>query len=160
MKRNERRGNALDVFLILLLIFSLIGMGFSFWFRTRENTASGEEVQAVLVLEWKAISPEVIACLRDGDALYTAAGAYYGQLEGISFTGAEVTLLSNGSYCKGAWSENVLCDAELVVRVTGVRQNGSFLRAGQYAVPVGQSVELYSSLACVRATVKSLSFLR
>lgn len=148
----KRKGSLLDLFLILLLALCLVGLGLRYS-ALRQKTDEGELVGYRVVMTVKGVPSATASCLAEGDALYTISGEQFGILESVVTSPARVRLYSDGVYYDGEWSEDILCDMEVSVTVSGEENGAILLRNGTTAILCGQTLTLCSTLAALPFTV-------
>lgn len=155
-ERNEEgrvRFRLTDLFLILLLLLCIAGMIFRWW-SLRHNAA--EELQTFVVsAEWREVDNRTVACLHEGDWLYTAAGEAFGQVAFLESLPAEVRLLEGGSWYEGSYPEDTVSDVSLTVYVSARVGEGILLRGGTHALNIGEIYRLYSGQAEVHLRLLS-----
>ena len=142
----ERRGNVLDLFLILLLVFSILGV----IARYREvGMTVDASTEGELVLRVESTDAALSECLTVGEELYLVSGAYYGELVGIESARARISLLEGGSFFEGEWDENGPREFTLTVKVMGSVKSGVFYHLQREALLVGSTLTLYGERAVI-----------
>ena len=146
-----RRGNVLDLFLILLLVFSLVSVIGRFG---GGEGSRGEVTEGVVSVQVDSCDASLFECLSVGEALYLASGEYFGELEGIEVTPASVTLLEDGVFFVGTWDGDGPRRFVFSIRVAGRVREDVFYRAEHEALLSGLPVVLYGERAVIRGTVR------
>lgn len=131
-----------DRFLILLFILCLLATGIRVW--SLQAGGRGELSEFSVLLEWRDVDARTAACLSEGEALYTAAGEYYGVVEGLELLPAQWEVVQNGEVLRLSLPLEERCNVRLRVRVQGREENGAFLRGGFQALAMGERIKLYS----------------
>ena len=153
MKRE--RGNLLDLFLILLLVFSVIGVGLRQHALQRERQVVEEERYFVTLL-LKKVPAEWIDCVSVGETLYLPDGTSFGVLRTLSCRPAQEILSGNGGTQSVLWEDGTFLDVSAVVEVQGQVREGVLLRDGKYALLLWSRQTLYSARAQWQATVSEV----
>ena len=138
------RGSVLDLFLILLFSFCLVGAVL----RYRDlRRGEGEDSRApyLITAVVREIPTETAACIEAGEELYTVEGELYGVVRSVSSAPTRWHLVSNGAYYEGVWPEEWVCDLTLTVAVPGSESGGVLLREGRWPLLTGQRTVLYSN---------------
>ena len=143
MSGRERRLNAADWFLILLgglslggILLRFLGLG---------EVDRGELQRFAVVAEWKDADARTVACLHEGEVLYTAAGEVFGVVRSIEDTPSEVEILSGGEVHRTQSVSRV--NAFVEIEVTGrVSEDRLFSERGEL-LAAGQTVRIYSRRA-------------
>lgn len=146
MRQRSRTGNLLDLSLILLLVFCLLGVGLR---QRMQKTGTGEETRGphrVTVL-LERLPAEWPSCVEVGERLYFADGTPFGELLTMTVLPAEELLVVGEGEVSIPWGEELLCSVRAELLVTGAWQDGVLLREGAYALPLGSQLTLYSSRA-------------
>lgn len=156
MRRRARVGNLLDLSLILLLVFCLLGVGLRHRMQKNgEQALVEEDFRVTLLLE--GLPAEWPHCVKVGETLYLGDGTPFGELLSCVSEPSSVRLLLDGELRHVAWEEGELCDVRAEVLVCGRERDGLLLRAGGQALPVGGRLTLYSARAEWKATVAATS---
>lgn len=143
MKRtHKKRGNAFDVCLLLLFLFS-IGGGILRWHSFGERTL--EDAQALVTLKASALHAESAECLAVGEVLYTVDGEIWGRVRSIQKTPTPILMEHNGDRVSGTYAEDERCDLTVTAEITGTWREELFLRGGRDAILTGEIRELYSA---------------
>jgi hypothetical protein len=126
--------------LILLAVLSVVGIVFRLlsW----RTPSGGETAEYEFLAKWEGVNRETLACLDEGERLYTAAGEYFGQVVSVRTEAAEITLTDGGITYRGAAPESV-CNVILTVRTRGAFRDGVFFRDGRRILGLGESYLLY-----------------
>ncbi len=146
----ERQGNVLDLFFVLLLILSAVGVGGRF---LRSETYDGEETEMLVRVRIPVSDASLEECLHPGERTYLSTGEYYGVLEALESERAEVRLFDGGRFVSGTWEEGGPREYLLTVRVKGRIRENVFYREGREAVLVGREIEVWGEYARVFGTV-------
>ena len=155
-KRNERRGSILDLVLVFLLILSVLGIAFRLQqIKGLSTEQSYKEYQ--LVGHTGTVHPDFLRCIEGGDALYTAAGEYFGYLRAVRATPTRVTLFSEGKYTSAEWDLWKKNDLYVEVIFEGLEREGRILWNGRSDVMIGQTITLYSEYAVLHVMIESVS---
>ena len=154
-EKKAGRGNLLDLFLIFLLLFSLLGALFRWDSLRQSNGGESERLLAVLVL--RAVDPCIAECLREGEGGYRVSGEYFGELVAKAIRPSGVTCIEDGVWVEGEWDSSLFCDLYLTFSFLGRRVGSRVLHSGTQPLSVGQSITLYTERAELHATVVSLA---
>ena len=140
-KREDRRWNAGDTLLILLAVLSVVGIVLRLlsW----REPSGGETEGYEFLAKWEGVDVRTLACLDEGERLYTAAGDCFGEVVSVRTEAAEITLTEGGITYRTEAPEGV-CDAFLSVRVRGAFSDGVFFRDGKRILGLGESYLLHS----------------
>lgn len=130
----QKRLHSTDWILIALFALSLVAILLRFRIPGAKEAA---EEHFLLVGEWRGIDRRTLACLQEGDALYTPAGAFFGDVIGIEW------LDENDGRGR----------AVLRISVSGGLTDGVLMRGGTNGIYLGESYLLYSELAELRLCV-------
>ena len=150
----ERRGNALDLFLVLLLVFSLLGV---IGRLGDTDSAAYEESEAIMLVRVEASDAALLDCLFVGEPLYLASGEYYGELAAIDSSPAKITLLEDGAFLSGEWDADGPRDYLVSVKTKGAWKGSSFFRSERDILLVGADVTLYGERAVIRGRTVEVS---
>ncbi|MBQ2734825.1 MAG: DUF4330 family protein [Clostridia bacterium] len=153
-KKSTRKGSILDLFLIFLLIFSILGIVLRYR-EMKQLSAKNEMREYVVLAVMEAIDPHVVECLQIGEELFTAAGEKWGRVASISRSPAKASLISDGKIVPGVWDGDRKCDLLVEIVFEGSENGGVVLQNGKAAILVGQNWTLYSE-----RTVLLLRFLK
>ena len=146
MKKRERSGNLLDLFLVLVLVLSFCGILLRRYDLSKPSKTEDLREYTV-VAECKGILYDSVECILDGEILYTAQGEIYGVLEDHDVKPAKAVFWENGELHQGYWQGNTRCDVTLLLRVNAKESDHGLLKDGTLAILCGQSVILYSDQA-------------
>lgn len=155
-KRNERRGSILDLVLVFLLILSVLGIAFRLQQIKGPSTEQSYK-EYHLVGHTGTVHPDILRCIEGGDALYTAAGEYFGYLRAVRATPTRVTLFSEGKYTSAEWDLWKKTDLYVEVIFDGSEREGRILWNGRSDVMIGQTITLYSEYAVLHVMIESVS---
>ena len=146
----ERRGNVLDLFLILLLAFSLVSVLGRFG---ESRDAFGESVEGTVTVRVERSDAMLSECLDIGESLYLSTGEYYGELIDIERLPARVTLLEDGVFYVGEYGEEGPWEYLASVRVAGEVRENVFYRSERDALLSGRTVTLWGARTVIRGTI-------
>lgn len=137
---SQKRGGLLDVFIILLIVLSVVGI----CLRMQALQSGGDNdsfcrVRAVV----KNLPTETADCLTEGESLYTNDGSLYGMVESIETEPARITVYQGDKAYHGVWEDGSTVDLEIWMTLTGSVGEDVFLRDGKHAVLLGEQVLLY-----------------
>jgi len=154
-ERASRRGNPLDLFLVFLILFSVLGAFFR-WYSLRQIQA--EETDDVLVAEivLRDADPHVAECLTVGERVWRASGEYFGELIEVAIRPSRITRVEGGVSVEGEWDPRLRCDLYLSVRFSGRAARGRILHGGTQPLSVGQNMTLYTERAELRSLIVKL----
>ncbi len=155
-ERKKRRGSILDLVLIFLLILSALGIAFR-WQQIKGLSAEQSYKEYRLVGHTGTLHPDILRCVENGEALYTASGEYYGRLKTVHAMASRVTLFSEGKYLSAEWDPQKKTDLYVEVIFEGTERGGRILRNGRSDVMIGQTVTLYSEYAVLHILIDSVS---
>ena len=82
-----------------------------------------------------------------------ASGELFGEIVSIARLPSQISLISNGMYYEGKWAEDVLCVANLQIRVLAIQTERGFLIHGRRCTLGGLPEPLYSDRAMLHLTV-------
>lgn len=141
-RKTHARYGIFDLFFLLLLLLSLLGIGVRVY---SSSLGGAEETEHVLAMGWiPGRSAESAAQISEGAALYTAAGEAVGYIRSVRRAPAEERLLSNGSYCTVRWPASDRVDVTLELELLGGKGEGGFLLLGREVWSTGGSYTLYT----------------
>jgi hypothetical protein len=169
-KRFWRRGNVLDIVIILLLLAAAFAIGYRYYQTVTEE--KNDTLDTVMVtFEVKSAQPTIVQAIKAGDTIYLdGANSAFGQItahaaatDGTPFavSAAKVTVQDeNGNYVEIALPDGSLIDFVGTVSCLGfVDENGTFLLDGRTPVTPGQTIAVHTEQASFVLTVVSLSLL-
>ena len=140
----KRHGSVLDIFLVFLLLFSVLGI-FLRSHSLKSLSASEEMRKYVAFAVMESVDPRLFDCLEVGEPVFTAAGETWGRVSGVSRTPAKTSVQGNdGAIVQGVWEETRRCDLLVEILFEGNDSAGRVLQNGKTAVLAGQRVTLYS----------------
>lgn len=152
-QNRKRRMNLADVFLILLAVLSVSGILLRLW---RIRQAEGMNLREYAVeTEWRDVDLRTVACLREGETLYTAAGEAFGTVLAMERTPCETEVIADGTVYRVV--SETRCNVRIRLSVACRESDGQLLRGDGSALTVGQTLRLYSSLAELPLKVVLLS---
>lgn len=140
-RKKAEGGSVLDVFLILLLLFSLLTVALRAY---RLRTAEDITERASVVLLAENVRGEIAQGIHVGERLYTVDGTFYGTVTQVRKTGSAVEIREGGRLYLGEWDPDIWCDLFLTVEVQGRERDGIFYQNGSHAVLTGQRAALYT----------------
>lgn len=150
MRSGERRGSAIDVLFLLLLVALIIGAHLRQIDRNADE--NGAQTAAEVTLAVSSLYAPTVNCIAVGDALYRSDGTPLGTISGIEKAPSRVVLEENGSFLVGTPSDTQW-DLRLRVQLKGSFHGSILFEGGRYAMPIGKPLSLYTDLAALRATV-------
>ena len=140
-----------DLFLILLLLFSLAGLGLRWW--NRRQITDTALVPIELTLRMSAVPVEVAEQLASGDVLYAADGEEVGLLREIRREPSAIYEKKTEGYRRLELPADMAVDLVIRVALLGRPENGIFLLRGRVPLPIGAGVQLYTNTVELNATV-------
>lgn len=161
MRREERRekaferGNLLDLFLILLLLFCVIGAGLRQ--RALQNGREDfltQEYSVILLLEKQP--SDWLDCVEIGETLYLPDGTPFGSLRAISPSPCQ-ELLPSADGTHVVWEDGTLLDVRAEILVRGHIRDDVFLREEGQALLLWSRQTFYSERAEWKVTVIKIS---
>jgi hypothetical protein len=166
-KRVWRRGNVLDLAIVLLLIAAILVIGYRYY---ETNVAFGEESMEEYHVAFtvEKVSSDISPALRTADAVYFADGEVMGKLlrrEGapvnsaVKSTVAKVTLLdSTGNYVSADMPANTLVDLHGIISVRARKDaRGTVLVNGEIPVSPGQHLTVHTETVTLSLTVTQIT---
>ena len=163
-KRFWHRGNVLDIAILLIVIASIVSIGYRYY-QTREGVSDEQLRTAELTLTAQAVEPGVINALTQGNVVYLKnTGEVLGTLEKhpqatgscpVEFHAASVIMTDeHGNYVQASMPDGTLLDLTAVIKSRGtVDEEGVFLLDGRYAVVPGQRISVYTERVSMVLTV-------
>ena len=156
MKHAKRRAGFLDLSLIFLILFGVLGVLLR-WHTVRQSSGMDAKrefaVSAILV----GMDPRVSECLDVGDALYLLSGEQVGQIGFVETQPSEIVLVQNGQCYQGDWDPTLRCDIVVDFFVPGEMREGKLLYGGRTPLSVGQTLTLYTARAELRLSILNIS---
>ncbi|MBQ1963671.1 MAG: hypothetical protein II369_06090 [Clostridia bacterium] len=149
------RGNLLDLFLILLLLFSVIGVGLRQHALQREQEELPKEAYCVTLL-LKKVPSEWVECVSVGEVLYLSDGTPFGVLRELSCSPARESISTIGGTQSVLWEDGSYLEVSAKVIVQGRIREGVLLREGKYALLLWSRQTLYSTRAEWNVTVAEI----
>ena len=128
-EKTVKRGNLLDLFLIFLLLFSLLGALFR-WDSLRHSSSKEQSERLLAVLILRTVDPHVAECLSEGEGVYRASGEYFGELVKKETRPAGVMCIEDGVLVEGEWDASLFCDLYLTFSFSGGRVGDRTLHKG------------------------------
>lgn len=151
-QKKAMRGSLLDLFLVFLLLFCVLGA-----FLRRQSLRRDEEINTVTELHAEmllhAVDPRMIGALSPGETLYRESGEAFGVLVSVEQGPTPITLTENGVSITGEWDESICCDLRLTVAFFGVETSERVLHGGTHPLSVGQSVICYGERAALQLKI-------
>lgn len=155
-QKKGARGSLLDLFLIFLFLFCLLGVLFRRETLRRDEKVDGT-TELLAVMEVSAIDPRMLDALSEGELLYRDSGEPFGVLIAIDASPTSITLIENGVAITGEWDPSVRCDLRLTVSFFGTEKEGRVLHGGTRPLSVGQSLTCYSERAALQLRILQFS---
>lgn len=167
-KRLWRRGNVLDIVIVLIVLASLFSIGFRYY---QTNVAPGdEEFKTVrITLEAQSVRPGAVNALTQGNTVYLeGSGERLGVLlthpaaQGTSpVASAPASVLmtdEQGNYVRLPMPDGTLFDLQAVIEAQGsFDADGVFLLQGRYPLTPGQALSVYTERVSLVLTVKQVA---
>lgn len=154
----QRRLGMIDVFLIVVLLLSGIGIVLRMHMEQEKGTDAVNSCTVAIFARQAFASG--LDCMELGEMLYTEDGTAFGRIVDIVRAPAQIVLYTDGRECVGEWDEQAYCNATLLVEVLGRYDGTLFLQAGRYPIIVGKALNLYSErvhMTWVIQSVKNIS---
>ena len=146
MRTRSRKGNLLDLSLILLLVLCLLGVGLR-WRMQRRGEGGTEQIPCRVTVLLERLPAEWPRCVEIGERLYFADGTRFGEVLSLTVLPAGEPLTVGDAEAHMPWGADRLCSVRAELLVMGTWQEGVLLREGAYALPLGSRLTLYSSRA-------------
>lgn len=143
MKERERRFNVTDWFLILLATLSLGAVLLRFLGLGKKER--GELQHFTIVVEWENVDVRTVACLQEGELLYTAAGEEFGVVRNVKIVSAEAEIVSGGEVYRVP--SPVLVNVTIELDVMGRVSDGRLVSRRGELLSAGRGMKLYSRKA-------------
>ena len=143
MKGQERSFNTTDWFLILLAILSLGAVLLRFLGLGKKE--SGALQHFTIVVEWKNVDARTVACVQEGELLYTAAGEEFGVVRNVKIVSAEAEIVSGGEVYRVP--SPVLVNVTIELDVMGRVSDGRLVSRRGELLSAGSGMKLYSRRA-------------
>ena len=143
MKGQERSFNTTDWFLILLAILSLGAVLLRFLGLGKKE--SGVLQHFTIVVEWKNVDARTVACVQEGELLYTAAGEEFGVVRNVKIVSAEAEIVSGGEVYRVP--SPVLVNVTIELDVMGRVSDGRLVSRRGELLSAGSGMKLYSRRA-------------
>ena len=152
---DAKRFRAVDLFLILLTLFAVIGaFGRAGAFHANSSDAQKEYLVSAI---WSDVDSRTVSCLQNGEWLYTNAGERFGQVTDIEISARETSIWDGGRRFSATFPKGTQEDVFLTVLVNGNVHEGVFLRENGRALLAGESYRLYSERVSLLLTVQAIS---
>ncbi|MBR0442766.1 MAG: hypothetical protein IIX15_00340 [Clostridia bacterium] len=153
-KRFWRRGNVLDI-VILLLVIAAVASVVLRYYQTQNSIEQQNSKTVYLSFAVEEAIPGIADAVLAGDTLYLADGTVMGTLVAheratgacpLAVDAAQMLLKdASGRYVNATLSGNSLVDLEGVLRCTGIYdEQGAFLLGGRYSISPGQKIAVLS----------------
>ena len=139
----------LDWFLILIAVLSGVGLLLRFRGLGGETGEATEEF--AVYATWEGADARTVACLREGEVLYTAAGEVFGRVLDMEIEAMEVELIAGGEVYRLASQDRKRVELRLAVACR--LSEGMLMRSGGEPLAVGQQIRLYGRSVSVPITV-------
>ncbi len=156
MKTAKRRAGFLDLFLIFLIFFGVLGILLR-WHTVRQSaemeTKQEFTISAILV----GVDPRVSECIGTADTLYTLSGERLGQINSLETRPSAILLVQNGECYRGEWDHTLRCDILVDFSVLGELHEGRLLYGGRMPLSIGQNLVLYTERAELRLCILRIS---
>ena len=166
LKANERfwrRGNVLDVAILLLLIAAVALIGYRYY-QTNRAVDVEELDEYTLTFRAESVLPGAIEALRQGDAIYLADGTSVGRMGydrngqgtcpvAVSEAGALVRD-ADGNYVNATVTDGSYLDIQGILFCDALAsEDGIVLLGGVHAVTPGQHLTVHTETVTLRLTV-------
>lgn len=166
-KRFWRRGNVLDVVILLLLLAAIVSIGYRYYL-ANEAADADELDDYEITFRAENVLPGVVDALRAGDVIYLSDGEAMGTLglaDGAQgnapvVTEAAETLVrdAQGNYVSVTLPDASYLDVQGIVKCQGVKdENGTLLLGGDRSVTPGQKLTVHTEKATLVLTVMSIA---
>lgn len=167
-RRLLRRGNVLDIVILLLVIAAVASVVFRYYQTKNSHEEQNSQTVSVSFTVEQAL-PGVADAVAVGDMLCLTDGATFGTLEmhkdatgSCPFAVREAHMLlqdADGNYVNAPLLGSNLVELDGVLTCTGIYDEyGSFLLGGRYSISPGQRVAVYGEKAafvlCVTEIVR------
>ncbi|MBE6660004.1 MAG: DUF4330 family protein [Ruminococcaceae bacterium] len=167
-KRFWRRGNVLDIAIILLVLAAAFAIGYRYYQTVTEE--KNDTLDTVMVtFEVKSAQSAITKAIKAGDVVYLdSADSALGQIvvhtaatDGTPFSVSAAKVLvqdANGNYVEVTVpDDSSIVDFEGTVSCLGfVDENGTFLLDGRTPITPGQKIAVYTEQTSFTLTVVSL----
>ena len=158
-KRSERRFNAIDVFIVVLVLLCILGVVFrsqiSEWIGVEKNVEEYEmsfEVSDIRYTSGKYF--------QSGSEVYLYSGnALLGTIDGnCTILPAEVYVDGpDGAPVKVSCPKDTYIDVIGVIKCLGIEKDGAFYLNGTYAIATGSEIKVCTEMICFVITVTGIS---
>lgn len=157
-KRFWRRGNILDIILLLLVLAAIVGI----IYRYHEAKVADREpmIEAEVSFSVREVLPGIGETLRAGDTLRMGAdNTVFGQLKKIEVTPAMVLAEDdNGQYVVVELPEGTRIDMAGTILCEGRKnENGAFVLNGETVLTPGETFAVYTDKAAFMLTVSGIN---
>lgn len=167
-KSTVRRGNVLDLFILLLLVASIIGIGYRYYTKTHPARAD-MLTDAEISFEIKSAVFTLPSYVKAGDVLYFEDGTVFGTVmdnsteeENTALYVTPATVLTtdeNGNYIRITYPDSSRVDCMGKLRCTGVfEEDGAFLLDGTRYITGGTALTVHTETASFVLNVTSCTF--
>ncbi|MBQ8433062.1 MAG: hypothetical protein IJX28_09290 [Clostridia bacterium] len=141
-KPEGRRFGALDFFLFLFLILSVLSLVLRWQWKTPKEESFPTRQITLLAT---GISPQISDCLKIGDWLYRETGEPFGRVLSKELQEADPSAASlRGQSSELELPGGGLVDLRLEVEIHGAEKEGMLLQNGKHALLYGNAMQLYS----------------
>lgn len=141
--QEARRFTVTDWLLVLALLACVAGICVRAW--QKKHPAEADETVCVTAL-WENVDRRTVACLTEGEMLYTEQGAQFGMVAAIRLIPAVRSVRGpDGEVVTGVAEGDPRCHAELLLEVAVRRGNGLWLRMNGQPLSSGASYVLYGA---------------
>lgn len=145
----EKRGSILDLFLIFLFLLCIVG-GLLRRQELRTRDVLVATAPYTLTVVTAEIDPRVAECIAVGEAVYTESGELFGRVTAKTLLDAEVSLLSDGEYLRGAWDASLFVDLSLEIEIEAAQNDRGLLWNATTPLSLGETLTLYSERTALR----------
>ncbi len=150
----KKKATSLDLFLLFLLVLSASALLFR-W--TTGESAKGEMQPLEITAVSAKIRGETADCLAVGEALYTAAGDYFGTVVQVERRLSKTELWSGGVLYTEVPEGSEIYDLSVIIETEGASgENGVFLQNGKLPLLVGEELLLYSRKTSLPFRIRSV----
>lgn len=141
--QTERRFTVTDWLLVLAILACMAGIGVRAWKENRPKEMDGTVRVTAL---WEDVDRRTVACLTEGEILYTEQGAQFGTVIAVrSIPAVRSVQGADGDPVKGAVEGDPRCHAEVVLEVAAEKADGLWRRRNGQPLTLGASYVLYGA---------------
>ena len=153
MKLKKKPFRSADLFLLLLVVFGVLGMLARIHDFRKSGAGTDLSAHTVIAL-WQDVPAQTALCVSEGERLYTNAGETIGKIRRMDASPAEVILSRDGEVYRGTLPAGTREDLTFSLEITGTfDREGAFRRSNGAAILLGETYELYSDRARLLLTV-------